>query len=160
VRLARFRAEVLAAIDRAGSLDGLRKEVVGIGHKKKPRRVRDLKDRCDELFSLIVRARDGRCVECGAVTDLQCAHGFSRFYRGTRWDERNAWALDKACHVRYTFRPIEWKAWMVKRLGQDGYDALERDARHGIRKLDLKLLLVCLEARARELGVLPKAKRA
>lgn len=91
---------------------------------KKPSRAAATK-KCDELFSLLVRARDRCCVICGSTSFLQCAHGFSRSYHAVRWDFRNAWALCRACHVRYTHRPLEWGVWLNARWG----DALEAEVK-------------------------------
>ena len=40
------------------------------------------KKRCDVLFSRIIRAH-GRCVRCGSVDNLQCAHVISRRFVNT-----------------------------------------------------------------------------
>ena len=70
--------------------------------------------KCDTLFGQIVRSTGvcaGRC-EGKPSGVLQCAHGFSRRYRATRWDERNAWCLCQGCHLYWTLRPLEWDDWM------------------------------------------------
>lgn len=87
---------------------------------RKPKRSTQ-KNTADRMFSLYIRARDGMCVECGTTEGLQCAHGFSRGYLATRWDERNAWALCAGHHVFYTHRPLEWDEWMRKRMGERLY---------------------------------------
>lgn len=77
---------------------------------------------CDDLFGKIVRHR-GRCEnrECGATTDLQCAHGFSRRYRKVRHDLRNGFCLCKGCHMRWTHDPIGWEDWLRSQWGDDQY---------------------------------------
>lgn len=89
-----------------------------------------LADRCDTVFSQLVR-RSGRCVECGATRDLECAHGFSRRYRATRWDFRNGFCLCHRCHARFTGNPDDWEAWLVARMGIEGYSELYTIAHHG-----------------------------
>lgn len=86
--------------------------------KKKPKTPTktQLLKKCDTLFSKIVRSV-GYCENCGATENLQCAHGFSRRYRATRWYFDNAWALCRGCHVYYTHRPLEWDEWMRERMG-------------------------------------------
>lgn len=94
---------------------------------KKPTKTA-LKKKADTLFSLYIRARDGMCQRCGSSDRLQCAHGFSRRYLGTRWDEENAWALCAGCHVYWTHRPLEWDETMLLWLGVDRYAALRKRA--------------------------------
>jgi len=86
--------------------------------------------KCDRFFSVIVRSV-GHCEACGIATNLQCAHGFSRRYRTVRWDERNAFALCRACHVYYTHRPLEWDEWLRDRWGNAGYDVMRNLALNG-----------------------------
>lgn len=69
----------------------------------------------DAAFSKYIRNRDGRCMSCGANSNLQCAHIISRSYKSIRTDERNAIALCRSCHVRYTHRPLEWEEWIEKK---------------------------------------------
>lgn len=74
----------------------------------------------DVLFGKIVRS-PGRCVECGSVAFIQCAHGFSRRYRATRWHLQNAWPLCSACHKRYTENPLKWEVWLHRVWGDEKY---------------------------------------
>lgn len=96
----------------------------------------------DRLFSLWVRsigrcqAKDGRPCSGG----LQCAHGFSRRYRNTRWDPDNAWCLCQAHHTYYTHRPIEWDLWMLDRQGVEDYVWLREQALR-TTKVDLEPIL-------------------
>jgi hypothetical protein len=86
--------------------------------KKGPKTL--LMEECDTLFSKVIRSR-GTC-ESGRMSEhngsLQCAHGFSRSYRATRWIEEQCFALCSGCHTYYTHRPIEWDDWMRARLGE------------------------------------------
>lgn len=68
----------------------------------------------DRAFSKYIRLRDGMCRACGDrdPTQLQCAHVWSRSYHAVRYDERNAVALCRADHVRYTHHPLEWQVWV------------------------------------------------
>lgn len=106
----------------------------------------------DRLFGKIIR-RSGTCTNCGKTRPsvvIECAHGFSRTYRGTRWDEANAWALCSGCHKFYTHRPIEWEDWMRTRLGDEGYQRLRMQAM-AITKVDRLALYQQLLARQEEL---------
>jgi hypothetical protein len=100
-----------------------RSSVCVVTPKKKPSRAAATR-KCDELFSKIVRSV-GYCVNCGSTSFLQCAHGFSRGYFATRWDDRNAFSFCRVCHVFYTHRPLEWDDWLHERWGDDLYDEIK-----------------------------------
>lgn len=110
-----------------------------------------LKNKADRLFSLIVRKRDKVCQRCGTADDLQCAHGFTRGYVSTRWDEQNAWALCRGCHLFYTHRPIEWADFMIDAMGEEAYDALRLKARDIRIRPDLEATVDALDERLKEL---------
>ena len=83
----------------------------------------------DGIFGKIMRSR-GVCEYCGNTRDnsvLQCAHGFSRRYRGTRWTEEANFCLCSGCHVKFTYDPIRWDDWMRMKLG-DRYEPLRLQA--------------------------------
>lgn len=101
---------------------------VRVRKRKKGKRA-NLAREADRLFSLWIRARDGqRCRLCGSAERIQCAHLFSRRYRGARWNEANAWALCSKCHMRYTHRPLEWDDLLRSTLGEGAYWSLRRSA--------------------------------
>ncbi len=103
----------------------------------------------DRLFSLAVRSV-GRCeVEDGTAHNgnLQCAHGFSRSYKATRWDRRQCFCLCAGHHTFFTHHPIEWDLWMLDRMGIELYaDVRERALTH--RTPDLEVVLAELRAAA------------
>ena len=76
---------------------------------------------CDDLFSRVVRLRDGVCQEEGCevrgLANLECAHLIRRGYLRTRCDERNAVALCRVHHHYYTRHPFEWAQWCRDHLG-------------------------------------------
>ena len=90
------------------------------GKKPKTSTKTQLLKKCDQTFSQIIRSR-GCCENCGAPANLQCAHGFSRRYRATRWDARQCWALCRGCHYLFTVRPLHWDEWMRDVMGSDLY---------------------------------------
>jgi hypothetical protein len=89
---------------------------------KTPTKTQQLR-KADALFSKVIRSKGG-CANCPTVENLQCAHGFSRRYRSVRWDERNAFALCRGCHVYFTHRPLEWDEWLRRVWGDDLYAVL------------------------------------
>ena len=102
----------------------------GTKRPKKSRKTNRTRE-ADRLFSLLIRGRDKTCQECGTTAYLQCAHGFSRRYRVIRWDPRNAWALCRGCHLRFTVRPLEWDEWLLNRWGAELYAEMRATALNG-----------------------------
>ena len=111
---------------------------------KKPGR--SLLRTADELCGRIVRAR-GVCQNCHATTDLQWAHGFSRSYRSIRHDLRNGFCLCRACHMRYTHRPLEWDDWLHEAWGDALYVEMRDLALRG-QRADLKATVARLRVLA------------
>jgi hypothetical protein len=90
----------------------------------------------DIEFSEMIRARaDYTCERCGKWygpknAGLHCAHIYSRRIKKTRHDPDNAVALCFACHRFWAHsNPLEFAAWVHKKLGKRKYEALERRAR-------------------------------
>jgi hypothetical protein len=113
--------------------------------------------KCDALFSLIIRSRGGCearwCDDCPAG-GLQAAHGFSRRYQNTRYDEANAWSLCAGCHILFTHNPLLWDDWMRERLGR-GYEEMRAAAQTPCQRKasDWRELHASLKARAWELDL-------
>jgi len=93
---------------------------------KTPTKTQLLK-KCDATFSKIIRSR-GCCEICGSTEALQCAHGFSRRYRATRYEAQQCWCLCRGCHYRFTVRPLHWDEWMRERMGPDLYHDMRIEA--------------------------------
>ena len=114
---------------------------------RRPRmtRRRSLKALADKLCGAIVRAR-GACENCGSTKVLQWAHGLSRSYHNVRWDFRvNGFCLCRACHCYFTYRPEEWRDWMVRQIGQGEYDRLRARAMMRGGKPDLAAVVLMLQ---------------
>lgn len=125
-----------------------RKKPIARTARPRPRRkgkIASLKAECDKLFSLYIRKRDGKCQVCGDTERLQCAHGFSRRYHNTRWDELNAFALCQGCHFSLTFDPLAWEGWLMHRLGRD-YETLRTRALMVGTRPDHRAILVWLKS--------------
>jgi len=82
------------AIDKAckGGRDIVRKP-----KKRDPRKTAI--NKADAAFSAYIKARDGQCVTCGSTDNLDCSHVFRRGHYSTRWDETNAYAQCRRCHM-------------------------------------------------------------
>jgi len=83
-----------------------------------------IKDELDRVTSLLVRARDGRCVTCGTTEDLQCSHYFKRTFLATRWNLQNCNAQCARENEEHNKNPFRYRKYMVSRIGEDGLDAL------------------------------------
>ena len=83
----------------------------------------------DTVFSRLVRERAAwQCECCGARDNLQCAHVFGRIRYTVRCDDRNAFALCARCHYGFTNDPIAWADFVIKRIGDEGYEELRKVA--------------------------------
>jgi len=84
----------------------------------------------DKLFSDLVRKRDSwTCQVCGKVYPpptqaLHAAHFWGRRKESVRFDLDNADALCFFHHQNFEQHPEEHRAWKLKQLGQDRFDAL------------------------------------
>lgn len=84
------------------------------------------KARLDAIFRRKVKERDGyTCQDCGSHTDVQCAHFFPRARLSTRWRLDCAATLCDRCHRHFTKHPDEWTAWLIERLGEKRFRALQ-----------------------------------
>ena len=99
----------------------------------------------DALFSQLIRLRDGACVICGSVRDLECAHLIRRGYHAVRYEPRNAVALCSRCHGHMTRHPLEWNVWRTERLGGAVFAVLWKRAMDGARP-DLPSVMADLRA--------------
>jgi hypothetical protein len=94
-------------------------------------------DKCDEIFSRIIRMRDKACVRCGKrgeddaqgrpIIGLQCSHYIGRGCKNTRYDEKNCDALCTGCHSYWeTYKTTKYRDFKIKQLGEEEYEALVR----------------------------------
>jgi hypothetical protein len=94
--------------------------------KKKVRPRKALIAELDRLFSLYIRWRDGRCVQCGATENLTCGHLFSRAHYRTRWDEKNAAAQCAGHNLRHEHDFYPFEQYFVNKYGREAVDSLHR----------------------------------
>jgi hypothetical protein len=113
-------------------------------------------DPADKIFSLYIRLRDGRCMRCNKrgepdkegrpVVGLENSHYFGRWMEGTRFDTENCITLCRGCHAQWEKDRDDYRAYMVNKLGENGFKILEWKARE-YHKKDRKFELL----KAREL---------
>ncbi len=88
----------------------------------------------DRYTSLIVRGRDGRCVTCGSVQNLQCSHFYSRRYLSIRFDLRNCNAMCAGCNRKHNRDRRPYERYMLKTCGVSVIAELDR-LRLGLEKV-------------------------
>ena len=91
------------------------------------------RDAADHWFSLVVRARDGRCLHTGMEGRLECAHIYGRRAKILRWSLDNAVALSSSSHRFFTENPIAFHDWLEATLGE-GHMAILREKAQGHMK--------------------------
>ena len=126
--------------------------------KRTPKRRKALKAtarKCDIAWSRVIRSK-GPCalsIHGGwhvCKGPLQAAHGFSRRYRGTRWDVRNGFPLCAAAHLRLTYDPIAWDSLLQAWWGTELYAELRAQAQ-AVTKPDYAAIAEALKAKVSEL---------
>lgn len=71
----------------------------------------------DKIVSLIVRNRDGKCVQCNKETNLTCGHVITRKIYSTRWDLGNCFCQCSGCNLKHKFEPQHYFLWFIKTQG-------------------------------------------
>jgi|SRR6185436_3035401 len=122
--------------------------------------------KADELFSLYVRHRDNyTCQRCKLyvqppTNEIHCAHYHSRAKRSVRFDEENAIALCRKCHLyfdgnswlRQDSHKEDFYLFMLNKLGQKRFNTLMFRA-NTPAKVDEKLICIWLEDKLKSLGI-------
>ena len=102
--------------------------------KKKARKERSVSgiNKLDDLWSKLVKERDGACVYCGKTTYLNAHHIYSRSNRSTRWYLPNGITL---CPAHHTFSstfsahktPAEFVDWLREIKGDNFLEDLKNE---------------------------------
>lgn len=111
--------------------------------KNRPKTVTKLVKELDSAFSRYVRlsrSTDGSvaCFTCGhwaPVTKMHAGHYVSRFYKKTRWDERNVRPQCPMCNLWRRGDPATFREKLIQELGESVVKELE-ESRHGLNKLN------------------------
>lgn len=80
-------------------------------------------------FSKFIRARDGKCVTCGATENLQAGHFIkaSQCYNYFNFNEINVNAQCYRCNVALDGNYIEYTMFMIGKYGADIFDKLKAE---------------------------------
>ena len=106
----------------------------------------------DRLFAKYIKLRDKVCQRCGCYSkNLQASHFHSRRKKSVRWDEDNVCLLCFGDHIYLDGNPIEHTAFMLKRLGQEKFDNLNIRAEWRVRRRDLEMVKIYIQAKLREI---------
>lgn len=85
----------------------------------------------DKITREIVLVRDGRCVTCGKVENLQCGHLITRARYGVRWDLLNCNVQCSGCNFRHEYNPEIYTRWFLNKYGQAEYESLCNKSENG-----------------------------
>jgi rubredoxin len=124
--------------------------------KQKKPEIKDLKKRCDILFSRFIRARDHyKCVLCGSVYMPQCGHVLSRVALATRWDYDNAFCQCAKCNMKHEYNAYPFIAWYINKFSKEKLDEMQArwNKPHPMKRYDYEPLIKELEVKCKELGV-------
>jgi len=109
----------------------------------------------DKVFSDLIRERaDWKCEVCGKEfpdrkgTGIHASHYWGRAGKSTRWHGDNVFAHCFGCHRKLGSKPHEFKAWVMKQLGETRYDwlTLRANAPKKYSKAEKKEMKVHFEA--------------
>lgn len=129
--------------------------------RRLPRYLLPKKRQLDLLAGEIVRSR-GRCENDNCLSkaphtplflkQLTWAHIISRRFLNTRWDISNAFCLCWACHQYFTAHPLEWKDFVIAKIGEEAYEVLLRKSQL-MTKPDYGQILFKLKETKKYLGL-------
>lgn len=106
------------------------------------------------IFNRMVRERAGwKCIRCGRDCSerkglLHASHFWGVGFTATRFDFDNVDALCYPCHYGQLgtgweyCKQGDYRTYMIDKLGQEGYDALERKARTPMKLAEAKTLFL------------------
>lgn len=122
------------------------------GVRKKKSEKAKLKLYLDKLWSKLTKAiHSGGCSWCGKGGNPQSDHIQNRWKHSTRWRLENCIVLCVWCHLfRKKRDPAGWATMVIKNIGQDKWDALERESNR-TEKVDLEEVKKYLEGIEAEL---------
>lgn len=106
--------------------------------------------KADDMFSLYIRERDGKCLRCGKLRSdtnpLTCSHFWARQHNAVRFDPENCVSLCWIpCHKYHWEKEKKtyYRDFMVRWLGEEKYMQLEKRARSIKPQLDA--IIECMQ---------------
>ena len=113
-----------------------------------PKRKPNLVKKLDKVFALYIRLRDTmpsgycRCISCGRIkpfAEIDCGHFHGRMNMATRYDEDNCHGECHFCNRMSADHLIQYRANLVKKIGQQKVDWLNVKAHSSKHFLDYEL---------------------
>jgi len=101
----------------------------------------------DSIWSKYIRTRDNwTCQRCDKkyappTSALHCSHFWSRGAWSVRFDEKNCQALCYGCHSYLGGNPQEHREFILDKLGQKEFDALQKRRNTPLKSGEKKYLL-------------------
>jgi hypothetical protein len=101
----------------------------------------------DSIWSKYIRTRDNwTCQRCDKkyappTSALHCSHFWSRGSWSVRFDEDNCQALCYGCHSYLGGNPQEHREFILNKLGQERFDALQKRRNTALKSGEKKYLL-------------------
>ena len=86
--------------------------------------LKPIEKRCDDLWVLLVKLRDGKCRRCGSVWNLESHHHIGRKATPTRYLLDNGAATCEPCHRILTANKDERDIYLVLCVGGKRADEL------------------------------------
>jgi uncharacterized protein YjiS (DUF1127 family) len=87
-----------------------------------------LTEQLDQLLHDIVILRDKACVICGANTQLQAGHLFTRSYGRVKYDLLNVHCQCRSHNFLHEHKPDIFTKWFLDKFGKQAYDDLYTEA--------------------------------
>ena len=91
---------------------------------KTPRQKLD--QECLDLFSKVVRARDGACRNCNSTNRLQAHHIIQRTYKLSRYNPSNGIAFCSSCHFHEKVNHEKFRDMVISVIGEKQYLDLKK----------------------------------
>jgi hypothetical protein len=101
----------------------------------------------DRLCSIIVIARDRKCITCGTRVRLSNSHYQPRRHRAFRWDLRNCNCQCFTCNENHNHNKEDYADYILSFYGEEVYDLLNSPARaaHVTREDRIRIFFELLE---------------
>ena len=131
-----------------------------------PTRRANLVKQLDDIVSLVVRARDKKCVVCWKTENLTAGHYISRRKRATRWDLRNVNTQCWGCNKAHRYWPHRYERYMldcygvetVKQLGAIADQPIFKWKLDELEQMKIQLARYLELIALADLGLLPHVK--